>query len=109
MVIESEDPETGTITIRRWAITLEVWREEFERLIYGGRLRREAVWPILAGTYRSYFEYETAEAAVVACQICERRQARQEFPDDPDDGRQFFFVSKLRYDRVVVDEDELGP
>ena len=37
MVIESEDPETGTITILRWAITLEVWREDFDRQIgFGG-------------------------------------------------------------------------
>ena len=107
MVIESADPETGTITILLWAFTLEVWREDFERLIGFGRPR--AVWPILAGTYRSNFEYETAEAAQVACQICERRQAREDFPDDPDNGRQFFFVSKLRYERVVLDEDALGP
>ena len=107
MVIESADPLTGTIAILRWAFTLEVWREDFDRQIGDGGWR--AVWPILCGTYRSDFEYETAEAAQVACQICERRQARQDYFDDLDGGRQFFFVSRLRYDRVVVDEDELGP
>ena len=109
MVIESEDPETGTITILLWAFTLEVWREDFKRLIEFRRWRSRAVWPILAGRYISDFVYETAEAAQVACQICERRQARQDFPDDLDLGVQFFFVSRLRYDRVVVDETELGP
>ena len=103
MVIESEDPETGTITILRWAFTLEVWREDFDRQIgFGG-------WRQLVGNYTSDFVYETAEDAQVACQICERRQARQDFPDDLDLGVQFFFVSRLRYDRVVVDEVELGP
>ena len=107
MVIESADPETGTITILRWAFTLEVWREDFDRLI--GFRRSRVVWPILAGRYQSDFVYETAEAAQVACQICERRQARQDYPDDLDGGVQFFFVSRLQYDRVVVDEVELGP
>ena len=45
MVIESEDPETGTITIRRWAITLEVWREDFDSQIEFGFPRPE--WPVL--------------------------------------------------------------
>ena len=96
MVIESEDPEIGTITILRWAITLEVWREDFDRQIgFGG-------WRQLVGNYTSDFVYETAEAAVGAWQISER-QARHLYPDDLDGGRQFFFVSRLRYDRVVVD------
>ena len=107
MVIESADPETGTITILRWAFTLEVWREDFDLQIDDGGWR--AVLPVLCGTYQSDFEYETEEAAQVACQICERRQAREEFPEDLDGGRQYFFVSRLRYDRVVVDETELGP
>ena len=107
MVIESADPETGTITILRWAFILEVWREEFVRVIDWRRSRAER--PELAGTYQSDFVYETADAARIACQICERRQARQDFPEDLDGGRQFFFVSRLRYDRVVVDETELGP
>ena len=63
----------------------------------------------MAGRYISDFVYETAEAAQVACQICERRQARQDYPDALDGGVQFFFVSRLRYDRVVVHEDEIGP
>ena len=107
MVIESADPETGTITILHWAFILEVWREEFVRVIDWRRSRAER--PELAGTYQSDFVCETEEAAQVACQICERRQARQDFPEDLDGGRQFFFVSRLRYDRVVVDEDALGP
>ena len=107
MVIESADPETGTITILRWAFILEVWREEFVRVIDWRRSRAER--PELAGRYQSDFVYETAEAAQVACQICERRQARQDFPEDLDGGRQYFFVSRLRYDRAVVDEDALGP
>ena len=103
MVIESADPETGIVTILRWAFILEVWRG----VIDWRRSRAER--PELAGTYQSDFVYETAEAAQVACQICERRQAREAYFDDLDGGRQFFFVSRLRYDRVVVDEDELGP
>ena len=100
MVIESADPETGTITILRRAFILEVWREEFVRVIDWRRSRAER--PMLAGRYQSDFVYETAEAAVGACQISER-QARHLYPDDLDGGRQFFFVSRLRYDRVVVD------
>ena len=102
MVIESADPETGTITILRWAITLEIWREDFDPQIGFGEWRQKV------GNYTSDFVYETAEAAVEACQHAERH-ARPFYPDDLDGGRQFFFVSRLRYDRVVVHEDELGP
>ena len=106
MVIESADPETGTITIRRWAITLEVWREDFDRQIGFGGWRPE--WPELVLNYRSGFVFEREQAAVEACGHAERH-ARPFYPDDLDGGRQFFFVSRLRYDRVVVDETELGP
>ena len=94
MVIESADPETGTITILRWAFILEVWREEFLEvwMSLGFRRARAAVRPFLEGRYNSDFVYETADAARIACQICERRQARQDFPDDLDGGTQFFFV-----------------
>ena len=103
MVIESADPETGIVTILRYAFILEVWRG----VIDWRRSRAER--PELAGTYQSDFVYQTADAARIGSQICERRQAREDFPDDPDNGRQFFFVSKLRYERVVLDEDALGP
>ena len=103
MVIESADPETGIVTILRWAFILEVWRG----VIDWRRSRAER--PELAGTYRSDFVYETRDAARIACQICERRQAREDYPDVIDWGVQYFFVSRLRYNRVVVDETELGP
>ena len=88
MVIESADPETGIVTILRWAFILEVWREDFDFGRIGFR-RSRLVWPLLCGRYQSDFVYGTAEAAQVACQITERRQARQDYPDALDGGVQF--------------------